>query len=32
MALLGNIQADVGRIRELLEDEYGEEEAAEDDG
>ena len=32
MALLGDIQADVRRIRLLLEDEdYGEEEASEDD-
>jgi hypothetical protein len=31
MMLLGNIQADVARICELLEDEYGEEEGREGD-
>jgi hypothetical protein len=32
MGLLGSIQDDVARIRLLLEDEDGEEEASEDDG
>lgn len=31
MRLLGDVQTDVGVIRALLEDENGEEEAAEDD-
>ena len=32
MALLGDIQRDVARIRRLLEEDDGEEEAPEDDG